>query len=270
LTPAGGVAMLRRVRTSINMARSQREPVTSLLHDEPVFTRLGGGAFLVLDGPDRGERMPLGPGPMVFGSSPSCGFTLTDNTVSRRHLSATREPHGVVLRDLGSTNGAFVHGSRFKEIVIGYGAAFTVGRTTIKFVPEEEVVEPKLSDADHFGEIKGQDPKMRRLFALLTDIAPTDATVIIEGETGTGKELVAEEIPILGIRTDLPFKEAKGQLVETFEREYVEDLIRRHRFNLSSAAREAQIDRKHLRELLRKYGLHRDGPHLPRARRETP
>ena len=61
--------------------------------------------------------------------------------------------------------------------------------------------------------------------------------------------------PALGIRTDLPFKEAKGQLVEMFEREYIEDLMRRHKMNLSAAAREAQIDRKHLRELIRKYGL---------------
>ena len=61
--------------------------------------------------------------------------------------------------------------------------------------------------------------------------------------------------PSLGIRTDLPFKEAKGQLVELFEREYIVDLMKRHKMNLSAAAREAQIDRKHLRELIRKYGL---------------
>jgi DNA-binding NtrC family response regulator len=40
-----------------------------------------------------------------------------------------------------------------------------------------------------------------------------------------------------------------------FEREYIEDLMRRHKMNLSAAAREAQIDRKHLRELIRKYAL---------------
>ena len=66
--------------------------------------------------------------------------------------------------------------------------------------------------------------------------------------------------PALGIRTDLPFKEAKGQLVELFEREYIVDLMRRHKMNLSAAAREAQIDRKHLRELIRKYDIdQRDG-----------
>ena len=70
-----------------------------------------------------------------------------------------------------------------------------------------------------------------------------------------GRAVSEEPAPTLGIRTDLPFKEAKGQLVEMFEREYIEDLMRRHKMNLSAAAREAQIDRKHLRELIRKYGL---------------
>ena len=60
----------------------------------------------------------------------------------------------------------------------------------------------------------------------------------------------------MGIRLSaVPFKEAKGQLVEQFEREYIVDLMKRHKMNLSAASREAQIDRKHLRELLRKYGL---------------
>jgi DNA-binding NtrC family response regulator len=67
--------------------------------------------------------------------------------------------------------------------------------------------------------------------------------------------LVHEAAPALGIRTDLPFKEAKGQLVDMFERKYIDDLMRKHKMNLSAAAREAQIDRKHLRELIRKYGL---------------
>jgi len=441
------------------MVRTTRDPVTSLLDEIPAFTRQKGGLFLIIKGPDRGESIVVGNKAIVIGSSPSCDLVLTDNTVSRRHLEARWDAGGLMLRDLDSTNGTFLQGSRFKEITIGYGAEFKLGRTLIKFLPEEETVQPEISLSDSFGQLKGQDPKMRRLFALLKDIAPTDATVIIEGETGTGKELVAEEIhnhslrrdgpfvvfdcgavphnliesalfghvkgsftgaiadrrgafaeanggtifldeigelcpelqptllraldkravrrvggnhyeqvdvrviaatnrdlreevaqrkfredlyyrlaviritlpPLrergldipylanyfveafspkgnklaippesmaylqrhswpgnvrelrnvmeracvlsageiinldeafqveggapasLGIRTDLPFKEAKGQLVEIFEREYILDLMRRHKMNLSSAAREAKIDRKYLRELLRKY-----------------
>jgi len=84
------------------------------------------------------------------------------------------------------------------------------------------------------------------------------ACVLSKGETLNLDDVLGSDgpnQPALGIRTDLPFKEAKGQLVETFEREYIVDLMKRHKMNLSAAAREAQIDRKHLRELIRKYGL---------------
>ncbi len=57
----------------------------------------------------------------------------------------------------------------------------------------------------------------------------------------------------LGI--DLPFKEAKAKVVDSFERGYIDALLKRHAGNLSAAARAADIDRKHLRELLRKHGL---------------
>jgi DNA-binding NtrC family response regulator len=58
-----------------------------------------------------------------------------------------------------------------------------------------------------------------------------------------------------GIPYHLPFKEAKARVVEHFERQYLQVLLERHEGNLSAAARSAEVDRKHLRELLRKHGL---------------
>jgi DNA-binding NtrC family response regulator len=434
-----------------------RTNVTALLEDLPSFSRQNrGGIFLVIKGPDRGETVRLGDKPVSFGSAPTCDLVLSDKTVSRKHLEAALVGYEVILTDSGSTNGTFIQGSRFEKISVGFGAEVKLGRTVIKFLPDEEVVDPEPSESNAFGTIVGGDTKMRQLFKLLTDVAQTNATVLIEGETGTGKELIAEEIhnhsprrdgpfvvfdcgsvpreliesmlfghvkgsftgaitdrrgafaeahggtifldeigemaldlqpsllrvldkravrkvgsntyekidvrvvaatnrdlraevakkafredlyyrlavirvtvpplrergadipllighfiqsfgpglnvaaddmarlqrhswpgnvrelrnvieracllskgqsiniedalveqapPGIGIRTDLPFKEAKGQLVEMFEREYIEDLMRRHKMNLSAAAREAQIDRKHLRELIRKYAL---------------
>ena len=107
---------------------------------------------------------------------------------------AQLEGNEVLVRDLGSTNGRFIQGSRFKEITIGFGAEIKLGRTVIKFLPEEETVEPSRERERTFGQLVGRDTKMRQLFTLLEDIAPNDATVLIEGETGTGKELIAEEI----------------------------------------------------------------------------
>ena len=418
---------------------------------------------MVITGPDRGETVRLSNAPVSFGSAETCTMVLSDHTVSRKHLEAELRGDEVVLIDQGSTNGTFSDGERFSTLSIGLGAEFKLGRTVIKFLPDEEVIEPAPSVQNRFGSIIGGDTKMRQMFAMLGDIAATNSTVLIEGETGTGKELIAEQLhahssrrngpfvvvdcgsvpreliesmlfghlkgsftgavsdrkgafaeanggtifldeigemaidmqpsllrvldkrairrigsntydpidvrvvaatnrdlrtevanknfredlyyrlavmrvsvpslrergtdiavlvshfvnvfgpgltvsaedmarlsrhtwpgnvrelrnvieracvlsrggsiylddsleaqpssvsggsrPDLGVRTDLPFKEAKGQLVEMFEREYIEELVKRHKLNISAAAREAQIDRKHLRELVRKYGL---------------
>ena len=54
---------------------------------------------------------------------------------------------------------------------------------------------------------------------------------------------------------DLPFKEAKAALVEGFERDYLVNLLARHRGNISRAALEAGIDRNYIHRLVKKYGL---------------
>ena len=60
---------------------------------------------------------------------------------------------------------------------------------------------------------------------------------------------------MMSIDSEMPFKDAKQQIVENFEKEYLAELLQRNNYNLSKAAREAKIDRKHLRNLLKKYDL---------------
>ncbi len=432
--------------------------VTALLDDAPAYSRqTRGGVFLVIKGPDRGLTVRLGDQPISFGSGTGCTMVLGDTTVSRRHLEAALVDDEVVIKDTGSTNGCLMHGVRIDRATITFGTELKLGRTILKFLPDEEYVDPVPSSRQAFGSIVGSDTRMRQMFTLLEEASPSNATILIEGETGTGKELIAEEIhqhsdrrdgplvvfdcssvprelvasilfghlkgsytgavsdrrgafaeahggtlfldeigempldlqpallraldkravcrvgastfetfdvrvvaatnrdlraevakkrfredlyyrlavirvgtpalrergtdiPLLinhfmrnfgpeltvtpddmtrlirhswpgnvrelrnvieracllqrdgalcldgafetlasptgaVVRTDLPFKEAKNQLVEAFEREYIVDLVGRHASNLSAAAREAQMDRKHLRELMRKYGL---------------
>ena len=57
---------------------------------------------------------------------------------------------------------------------------------------------------------------------------------------------------------ELPFKEAKAALVESFERDYLTALLARHRGNISRAASEAGIDRNYIHRLVKKYGLEVD------------
>src|SRR5262245_24375312 len=172
-----------------------RSNVTALLDDAPSYSRQNaGGIFVVIKGPDRGETVRLTGAPVSFGSGPQCSLVLTDSTVSRTHLEARMVDDEVVVIDCGSRNGSFVQGARFDRIAIGFGTEVKLGRTVIKFLPDEEFVEPEPSAQNAFGTIVGADTRMRQMFTLLGDVAATNATVLIEGETGTGKELIAEEI----------------------------------------------------------------------------
>ena len=107
--------------------------------------RTQGGIFVVIKGPDRGEAVRLTGEPVSFGSGPQCSLVLTDKTVSRKHLEAQLVGDEVVMIDCGSTNGTFIQGSRFEKISIGFGAEVKLGRTVIKFLPDEEIVEPEPS-----------------------------------------------------------------------------------------------------------------------------
>jgi DNA-binding NtrC family response regulator len=154
----------------------------------------GRGRLLIVKGPDRGEAIAVGDLAMTVGSGPGNEVLLSDPTISRRHLVIEPRPDGVVLRDLGSTNGSFVQGARFQELTLGFGTEVTIGQTILKYVPQEETLDLAPSDEESFGALAGRDPKLRKLFRLLSDVAASEATVLIEGETGTGKELFAEEI----------------------------------------------------------------------------
>jgi DNA-binding NtrC family response regulator len=111
----------------------------------------------------------------------------------------------VFVRDLGSTNGSFVGGARFQELLLGFGSEIQIGQTLLKYLPDEEHVDVVPAASERFGNMLGSDPKMRQVFSLLEDVAHTEATVLLEGETGTGKELLAEEIHRHSARADKPF-----------------------------------------------------------------
>jgi DNA-binding NtrC family response regulator len=165
----------------------------------------GRGRLLIVKGPDKGESIAIGDLAMTVGSGPGNEVLLSDPTISRKHCIVEPRAEGVIVRDLGSTNGSFVQGARFQELTLGFGTEVTIGQTVLKYVPSEEALELLPSDEETYGSLAGRDPKLRKLFRLLADVASSDATVLIEGETGTGKELFAEEIHRHSARRDGPF-----------------------------------------------------------------
>ncbi|HSZ80947.1 MAG TPA: sigma 54-interacting transcriptional regulator [Polyangia bacterium] len=179
---------------------------TQILDQGGAMVRQAGrGRLLIVKGPDRGEAIAIGELAVTVGSGSGNDVVLTDPTISRRHLVIEPREDGVILRDVGSTNGSFVQGARFNELTLGFGTEVTVGQTVLKYVPLEEALELAPSDEESYGSLAGRDPKLRKLFRLLADVAVSEATVLIEGETGTGKELFAEEIHRHSARRGGPF-----------------------------------------------------------------
>ena len=119
---------------------------------------------------------------------------LSDDTVSRYHCKIYQEGNHYILQDLGSTNGTFLNQIRIREVFLTPGNIIEVGNTKLTFQPVEEEVLIEPSEEDRFGDIIGVNVQMRKIFGILNKIAPTDTSIIIEGETGTGKEVVANTI----------------------------------------------------------------------------
>jgi two-component system, NtrC family, response regulator HydG len=164
--------------------------------------------ILVAAGPGAGDTFeisPSDPAGVLVGQSPSCSFRLADREVSRRHLSLELRDSNLRLRDLGSTNGTRVNGVSVVEAWLRGGEQVEIGGTTLKIEVREQDKETFLSAATSFGKVMGASTAMRRLYPLCERLAASSVPVIIEGETGTGKEVLAESIHLLGPRHEGPF-----------------------------------------------------------------
>jgi transcriptional regulator with PAS, ATPase and Fis domain len=140
-----------------------------------------------------------------LGAHHSCDVVLKDSTVSRRHAEIIRTRDGVVLRDNASTNGTFVGPVRVKEVFLAPDTRFRVGRTELIFKSHDEVVEIQPIEEPQFEGLVGASVAMRQVFGILDRVAPTKLTVLITGETGTGKELASRATHKRSKRADGPF-----------------------------------------------------------------
>ncbi|WP_437878832.1 sigma 54-interacting transcriptional regulator [Sorangium sp. So ce513] len=177
-----------------------------MLKVRPREVAFGKFSVQVVSGPDQGAVQVADSPELSIGTAAGNHLVLTDPSVSRHHCVITATPKGYLLRDLDSTNGIMLGGFRVETAYLTPGATFGVGQTLLHFdhLPEEEVREP-LGDAELSGRVLGQSTAMRRLFAMIPRIAASDATVLIEGETGSGKGLLAEVLHQQSPRAAGPF-----------------------------------------------------------------
>ncbi len=178
---------------------------TVILHSRSRELRHDGFSLTVLEGPDAGAQVRAKSSELSVGTAPGNDLVLSDQTVSRHHFTLEATPQGLQVRDLGSSNGTWVGAARLVQGYLDEGARVRAGRTTLRIDHVDEDICEALSPEERFGPLLGASEGMRRIFALLPRVAGSDSTVLLEGETGTGKGVLAAAIHEASPRAARPF-----------------------------------------------------------------
>ncbi len=157
------------------------------------------GPWLVEVGSAEGGTGPfeLGSGrSLTLGSGVGADVRLSDRAVSHVHCRVQSDGRGVEVVDLGSKNGVFIGGARVPQGRLERGAgSFVIGRSTVTVRAATSAVPPGASSLPG---VVGDSEPMRRIAEEVRRHAATRAPILIQGESGTGKDLIARALHTLG------------------------------------------------------------------------
>jgi DNA-binding NtrC family response regulator len=159
----------------------------------------------VVEGPGTGATWESASDVCSLGSHPLNDFPLEDSTVSRFHCEVRIGPGGARVKDLDSTNGVIIDGVQVADGFLRGGSLLRLGRVVVRFDFSAESNRLQLSEKTRFGSLVGTSAAMRACFALMERAAARDVTVLLEGETGTGKSQAAQALHQASARRDKPF-----------------------------------------------------------------
>jgi len=168
---------------------------------DPVFQRF---VVRVVSGDSAGAEVTSASRTITLGSHQANDLVVDDPTVSRFHCEVVAAGARLRVRDLGSKNGTRVGGVYIHEASVVPGTELLCGHTRLKLVASGEQGEIAVASTPSFGPLIGNSPAMREAFAVLERAAGTTSTVLVEGETGTGKEGAAEGLHTTSTRADGP------------------------------------------------------------------
>jgi two-component system, NtrC family, response regulator GlrR len=160
----------------------------------------------VLNGPDARKQKRVALGRLRIGSDENADFQLSDPAVSALHCEIVSDERGFRVRDLGAKNGVVVAGRRVESAWLEPQDEIVLGATSLRFKLLDEDEEHALSQRTAFGRLRGASFRMRELYGQLAKAAENDSTVLLTGETGTGKELAAEALVFEGHRRKAAFE----------------------------------------------------------------
>jgi DNA-binding NtrC family response regulator len=182
--------------TRINDTRPRTSPAMN--------GNLQGHALAVVAGPASGARRLIDEPEIRIGKAATNHFCVPDPTVSRFHCVVERTPRGLMVRDLGSFNGTQVAGCWVESAYLAPNVPIQLGNTVMQLVPAD-AAEAESTPAVAGQRLLGSSPAMQRILSILPRLALSGANVLLEGETGTGKSMVAELVHGMGPRAPGPF-----------------------------------------------------------------
>jgi len=159
----------------------------------------------VVEGPARGVSWQSTGDRCSIGSHDRNDLIIEDPTVSRFHCEIVVEADRVRVRDQNSRNGTVLDGVTIAEAFLRVGSLIRLGKTVLRFELGTEMNRLPLSTDTHFGSLKGASAAMKGVFAMLARAAESDDTVLLEGETGTGKSQAAMSVHRKSARSEGPF-----------------------------------------------------------------
>jgi DNA-binding NtrC family response regulator len=159
----------------------------------------------ITSGPDTGRSIETEKDTVRIGSFDDNDLVVHDPAVSRYHLEVHKKAGEYVIVDNNSTNGTFVGSLRIKEATIRHRGEIAIGDSVLLFEPIDTEVFVEPSGAERCDELVGRSVPMREIYTVIERVAPTELTILVTGETGTGKELVARAIHRRSRRKDSPF-----------------------------------------------------------------
>ncbi len=167
---------------------------------------VGGFSVEVVAGPDAGRGVAARDGTLTVGTAEGVALRLSDPAVSRYHLELEATAEGVVLRDLGSTNGTSLGGALVREARLVSSTDLGLGHTHLRVVIDGSRGQVPISKQRSFGALLGASEPMRRVYATLERAAPTTVPVLVLGQSGTGKELAARALHSASTRASRPLE----------------------------------------------------------------
>ncbi len=163
----------------------------------------------VIDGPDKGEKVRLRTSPSLIGAAPAAALVLSDDSVSRYHCELELHADGTYVRDLKSTNGTFLSGSRrIQQAFLQPGDSFWCGQSRIRVVAEDTPVQPgeiSSDSSEQAGGIVVEDDTTRLVLRTLKVVGKTNSSIQLVGPRGAGKTAFAQAVHQESRRKNGPF-----------------------------------------------------------------